>query len=149
METKVNEIAISYSGNLKTNQLPKITSSQNAAELLYGQWNKNNIELHETFKVMLLNNANKVKGIYEVSTGGITGTLVDLRILFAVVLKSLTTAVILAHNHPSGTLIPSEPDKRLTQKIKKAGELFDIKVLDHLILTPDGNYFSFADEGIL
>ncbi|MDT0691739.1 JAB domain-containing protein [Salegentibacter sp. F188] len=149
METKVNEIAISYSGNLKTNQLPKITSSQNAAELLYGQWNKNNIELHETFKIMLLNNANKVKGIYEVSTGGITGTLVDLRILFAVVLKSLTTAVILAHNHPSGTLTPSEPDKRLTQKIKKAGELFDIKVLDHLILTPDGNYFSFADEGIL
>lgn len=149
METKVNEIAISYRGNLKTNQLPKITSSQNAAELLYGQWNKNNIELHETFKVMLLNNANKVKGIYEVSTGGITGTLVDLRILFAVVLKSLTTAVILAHNHPSGTLTPSEPDKRLTQKIKKAGELFDIKVLDHLILIPDGNYFSFADEGIL
>ena len=149
MKTKVNEIAISYSGNLKTNQLPKITSSQNAAELLYGQWNKNNIELHETFKVMLLNNANKVKGIYEVSTGGITGTLVDLRILFAVVLKSLTTAVILAHNHPSGTLTPSEPDKRLTQKIKKAGELFDIKVLDHLILIPDGNYFSFADEGIL
>lgn len=149
METKVNEIAISYSGNLKTNQLPKIASSQNAAELLYGEWNKNNIELHETFKVMLLNNANKVKGIYEVSTGGITGTLVDLRILFAVILKSLTTAVILAHNHPSGTLTPSEPDKRLTQKIKKAGELFDIKVLDHLILIPDGNYFSFADEGIL
>ena len=149
MEIKVNEIAISYSGNLKTNQLPKITSSQNAAELLYGQWNKNNIELHETFKIMLLNNANKVKGIYQVSTGGITGTLVDLRIVFAVVLKSLTTAVILAHNHPSGTLRPSEPDKRLTQKIKKAGELFDIKVLDHLILTPDGNYFSFADEGML
>ena len=149
MKAQVNEIAISYSGNLKTNQLPKITSSQNAAELLYGQWNKNNIELHETFKIMLLNNANKVKGIYQVSTGGITGTLVDLRILFAVVLKSLTTAVILAHNHPSGTLRPSEPDKRLTQKIKKAGELFDIKVLDHLILTPDGNYFSFADEGIL
>ncbi|NJX16982.1 JAB domain-containing protein, partial [Tamlana crocina] len=131
------------------NQLPKITSSQNAAELLYGQWNKNNIELHETFKIMLLNNANKVKGIYQVSTGGITGTLVDLRIIFAVVLKSLTTAVILAHNHPSGTLRPSEPDKRLTQKIKKAGELFDIKVLDHLILIPDGNYFSFADEGML
>jgi DNA repair protein RadC len=149
MKAQVNEIAISYSGNLKTNQLPKITSSQNAAELLYGQWNKNNIELHETFKVILLNNANKVKGIYEVSTGGITGTLVDLRILFAVVLKSLTTAVILAHNHPSGTLTPSEPDKRLTQKIKKAGELFDIKVLDHLILIPDGDYYSFADNGIL
>ncbi len=91
----------------------------------------------------------KSKGFYEVSNGGITGTLVDVRILFAVLLKSLTTAVILLHNHPSGTLKPSEADKRLTKKIKKAGELFDIKVLDHLILTPEGDYYSFADNGIL
>lgn len=97
METKVNEIAISYSGNLKTNQLPRVTSSQSAAELLYSHWNQNSIGLNETFKVMLLNNANKVKGIYELSSGGITGTLVDVRILFAVVLKSLTTSVILVH----------------------------------------------------
>ncbi|MCC4226814.1 JAB domain-containing protein [Zunongwangia profunda] len=149
MKTKVNEIAISYSGSLKINLLPKITCSHSAAELAYNQWNKDNIELHETFKIMLLNNANKVKGIYEVSTGGITGTLVDIRILFAVLLKSLATAVILLHNHPSGTLKPSEADKRLTQKIKNAAGLFDIKVIDHLILSPDGNYYSFADEGIL
>lgn len=149
METKVNEIAISYSGNLKIRQLPKITSSQSAANLLYDNWDKNNIELHETFKMLLLNNSNRVKGVYTLSTGGITGTLVDLRILFAVILKSLTTAVILAHNHPSGTLKPSAPDKCLTEKIRKAGELFDIKILDHLILTPDGDYFSFADEGLL
>ena len=97
----------------------------------------------------MLNNANKVKGIYEVSNGGITGTLVDVRILFAVLLKSLTTAVILLHNHPSGTLKPSEADKRLTQKIKKAGEFFDIKILDYLIMTPEGDYYSFADNGIL
>lgn len=96
---------------------------------------------------MLLNNANKVKGIYEVSCGGITGTMVDLRILFAVLLKSLTTAVILAHNHPSGTLRPSEADKGLTEKIRNAAGFFDIKVLDHLIITPDGEFFSFADEG--
>ena len=149
MKTKVNEIAISYSGSLKVNLLPKITCSQSAADLAFQQWNKNSIELHETFKIMLLNNANKVKGIYEVSNGGITGTLVDVRILFAVVLKSVTTALILIHNHPSGTLKPSEADKRLTQKIKRAGELFDIKILDHLILSPDGLYYSFADEGIL
>lgn len=149
MNAQVNEIVISYSGSLKANLLPKITCSQGAADLAYSQWNKDTIELHETFKIILLNNANKVKGIYETSNGGITGTLVDVRILFAVLLKSLTTAVILVHNHPSGTLTPSEPDKRLTDKIKKAGELFDIKVLDHLILIPDGNYFSFADEGIL
>ncbi|TVZ26757.1 RadC-like JAB domain-containing protein [Gillisia sp. Hel_I_86] len=149
MKSKVNEIAISYSGTVKANLLPKITSSESAAELAFSQWNKETIELNETFKIMLLNNANRVKGIYEASNGGITGTLVDVRILFAVLLKSLTTAVILLHNHPSGTLKPSEADKSLTDKIKKAGELFDIKVLDHLILTPDGDYYSFADNGIL
>ena len=149
MKAQVNEIAIKYSGSTKTNVLPKITCSRNAAYLAYSQWNKDTIELQETFKIMLLNNANKVKGVCEVSKGGITGTLVDVRILFAILLKSLTTAVILVHNHPSGILIPSEADKNLTQKIKKAGELFDIKVLDHLILTPDGDYYSFADNGIL
>lgn len=149
MKTKVNEIKISYRGSLQANLLPKINSSKSAADLAYSKWNKNNIELHESFKIMLLNNANKVKGIYEVSNGGITGTLVDVRILFAVLLKSLTTAVILLHNHPSGTLKPSEADKQLTQKIIKAGVLLDIKVLDHLILTPNGDYYSFADNGIL
>ncbi|WP_373059976.1 RadC family protein [Zunongwangia sp. H14] len=149
MEPKVNEIAISYSGNIKAKSYPKITSSRDAAAILFEHWDKNNIELQESFKMLLLNNSNKVKGIYTLSTGGITGTLVDVRIVFAVVLKSLTTAVILSHNHPSGTLRPSEADKSLTQKIKRAGELLDIKVLDHLILTSEGDYFSFADEGLL
>jgi len=149
MKTKVNEISIKYQGNFKISQAPKITSSQSATELLFSSWNRDQIGLQECFKVMLLNNANKVKGIFEVSTGGITGTLVDLRIVFAVILKSLTTSVILAHNHPSGTLTPSNADKALTTKIKNAAILFDIKVLDHLIITPDGDYFSFADEGLL
>lgn len=149
MKNKVNEISIKYQGNFKIAQAPKITSSASATELLFEAWNRDQIGLQECFKIMLLNNANKVKGIYSVSTGGITGTMVDLRIVFAVILKSLTTAVILAHNHPSGTLKPSEADKRLTQKIRNAAELFDVKVLDHLILTPDGTYFSFADEGLL
>ena len=149
MRTKVNEISITYKGNFKTSQAPKISSSVNAAELLYNTWDRDRIGLQECFKVLLLNNANKVKGIFEVSAGGITGTLVDIRILFAVILKSLSCAVILAHNHPSGTLKPSEADKRLTQKVIRAGELLDVKILDHLILTPDGDYLSFADEGIL
>lgn len=149
MKSKVNEIAISYSDNTSNNLLPKVTSSETAAEIAYNQWNKNTIGLHESFKIMLLNNSNRVKGIYEVSTGGITGTLVDIRILFAVLLKSLSTAVILLHNHPSGTLIPSREDKITTKKIIKSGELFDIKVLDHLILVPGGDYFSFADNVLL
>ncbi len=149
MKVQVNEISVKYQGNFKISQAPKITSSVSAAELLFETWNKNHIGLQECFKVLLLNNANRVKGVFEVSKGGITGTLIDLRILFAVILKSLSCAVILAHNHPSGTLKPSEADKRLTEKIKKAAELLDIKVLDHIILTPDGEYYSFSDEGIL
>jgi len=149
MKTNVNEISIKYQGNFKICEAPRISSSMSAMELLFETWNKDHIGLHECFKILLLNNANRVKGIFEVSTGGITGTLVDVRILFAVVLKSLSVNLILAHNHPSGTLKPSEADKRLTEKIKNAAILFDIKVLDHLIITPDGNYYSFADEGIL
>ena len=149
MKTKVNEINVSYCGNIKASKLPKINSSATAAEVLFNNWYKNNIELYESFKVMLLNNNNRVKGIYQLSYGGITGTLVDVRILFAVVLKSLTTAIILAHNHPSGILNPSIPDRSLTTKIKNAAAFFDIKVLDHLILNPEGNYYSFADDGIL
>lgn len=149
MKTKVNEISISYTGNFKAKDFPKIASSNDAFQLLYSSWDKNHIGLHETFKVLLLNNSNRVKAIYALSSGGITGTLVDVRILFAILLKSLTTGVILAHNHPSGNLRPSEADKQLTRKIKKGGEYLDIKLLDHLILTPDGDYMSFADEGLL
>ncbi len=149
MKVQVNEIRISYKGGLKSSMWQKISNSQDAAQLLFEDWDKDTIELHETFKVVLLNNSNKVKGIYQISQGGITGTLVDVRILFAVILKSLSVGIILTHNHPSGKLVPSDADQKLTNKIKKASELFDIKLLDHLILVPDGDYYSFADNGIL
>jgi DNA repair protein RadC len=149
MSSKVNEIKISYKGGLKSSMWQKITNSKDAAELLFEDWDKDTIALQESFKVVLLNNSNKVKGVYQISQGGITGTLVDVRILFAVILKSLSVGIILTHNHPSGKLLPSENDKRLTSKIKKASGLFDIKLLDHLILTPDGDYYSFSDNGIL
>jgi len=145
----VSEIKISYKNSVTSSDLDKIKSSSDAADIFYENWNHDTIELHESFKIMLLNNSNKVKGIYEISSGGITGTLVDVRILFAVVLKSLSTSIILAHNHPSGNIKPSEADKRITTKIKNASELLDIKLLDHLIITPNQSYFSFADEGIL
>ena len=98
---------------------------------------------------MLLNNSNKVKGIYHLSTGGLTGTLVDIRILFAVILKSLSVGIILAHNHPSGKLKASNADIQLTNKIKKAAVYFDVKVLDHLILIPNGQFYSFSDNGLI
>ena len=149
MKTKVNEIKVSYKEGIASPFWRKVNSSQDAAEILYEQWDKDTIALQESFKVLLLNNSNKVKGIYQLSTGGITGTLVDVRILFAVALKSLSVALILSHSHPSGKLQPSQPDKDLTDKIKKAGDLLDIKVLDHLILVPNGDYYSFADNGLI
>ena len=149
MLNKVNEIQLSYKESFLTSCETTISSSSKAAAILLQSFNINTITLQETFKVLLLNNSNKVKGIYTLSIGGITGTLVDIRILYAVILKSLSTAVILWHNHPSGTLKASELDKEITQKIKKAGSYLDVKVLDHIILSPCGKYFSFADNGLL
>ena len=145
----VREIKISYKNRVTSSNLTKISASSDVAKILFETWDNDTIQLHESFKIILLNNSNIVKGIYEISSGGITGTLVDIRIIFAVVLKSLSSAIILAHNHPSGNLKPSDADKRLTSKIKQASELLDIKLLDHLIITPSQEYFSFADDGII
>lgn len=149
MEHQVNEIQISYREKLSTLQSNSITNSNDVAQLLFKNWDSDTIGLNECFKILLLNQSNKVKGIYPLSIGGITGTLVDIRILFAIILKTLSVGIILAHNHPSGQLKASEQDRQLTQKIKQAALLFDVKVLDHIILAPDGSYFSFADHGLM
>ncbi|RDY57846.1 JAB domain-containing protein [Flagellimonas nanhaiensis] len=149
MKTKVNEIQISYKEKIKISDAPKICSSKDAAKLLFEFWDKGTIELQESFKILLLNNSNKVKGIYEISKGGISATYVDVRILFATVLKSLSVGIIMSHNHPSGQLKPSKADLELTSKVKAASNFFDIKVLDHLIISSNGEYLSFADEGLL
>ncbi len=149
MRTQINEIKISYKDYITSDKWVKIKSSQSAATFIYEHWDKNTIEVHESFKVLLLNNGNKAKGIFEVSKGSITGTLVDVRVLLAVAIKSLSVGMILTHNHPSGTLRPSASDKEITKKIKDAATLLDIKVLDHIIIAPNADYFSFADEGIL
>jgi DNA repair protein RadC len=103
---------------------------------------------HEEFWIVYLNNSNKVLDQLQLSKGGITGTLVDVRITLKKALELGATAIILTHNHPSGNLYPSEADKQLTKKLKTASESLDIKVLDHIIVT-EKSYFSFADEGIL
>lgn len=103
---------------------------------------------HEEFWVIYLNNSNKVIDRFQLSKGGITGTLVDVRLALKKALEVGATAIILSHNHPSGNLNPSTADKQLTQKLKTGGESLDIKVLDHIIVT-EKSYFSFADEGIL
>ncbi len=103
---------------------------------------------HEVFAVLFLNRSNKINHFQIISEGGITGTVADPRIILKRALEENAVSLILCHNHPSGSLKPSRADEELTQKIKEAARFFDIKVLDHLIVSEDG-YFSFADEGIL
>ncbi|MFV8378170.1 RadC family protein [Flavobacterium sp. LB3R33] len=127
-----------------TVELKKVTSSKIIFEIMQPIIG----ELpHEEFWIIYLNNSNKVISKSQLSKGGITGTLVDVRIVFKTALEMGATGLILCHNHPSGTLIPSDADKQITRKLKLAGDSLEIKVLDHLIVT-ETSYFSFADEGI-
>lgn len=123
----------------------KIASSRNAYELLQPILGDLH---HEEFWIVFLNNFNKVLHKYQLSKGGITGTLVDVRLVLKMALEVGATGLILAHNHPSGNLKPSEADKNLTSKLQQAAQSLDIKVLDHLIIT-DKKYFSFADQNLM
>ena len=128
----------------ETIELQKITSSKVVFEImqpLIGELP------HEEFWVLYLNNSNKVIYKSQLSKGGITGTVVDVRLIFKTALEHNATSVILSHNHPSGKLQASDADKEITKKLKLAGEQLDIKVLDHIIITEKG-YYSFQDEGI-
>jgi len=103
---------------------------------------------HEVFAVVFLNRANKINHFEIVSEGGITGTVADPRVILKKALEEDAVSIILCHNHPSGSLKPSRADEELTSKIKEAAKYFDIKILDHMIVS-DAGYFSFADEGLL
>jgi len=128
----------------ESTQLKQITSSKSVFEMMQPIIG----ELpHEEFWVLYLNNSNKVIQKTQVSRGGLTGTLVDIRLVFKTAIEHHAVAAILCHNHPSGKLQASEPDKQITQKLKTAGATLDVQILDHVIVTEHG-YFSFQDEGI-
>ncbi|MVX36878.1 MULTISPECIES: RadC family protein [Myroides] len=143
-----SEVELIYKSKVKASQRPQITSSYSAYQIALKAWDSNKIELLEQFKVLMLSNNNKVLGVLEASSGGITGTIVDLRIIFSALLKANATAFIVVHNHPSGKLTPSDADRQITRKIKEASKILDITLLDHLIITQE-SYYSFADEGTL
>jgi len=145
---KVAEIKLTYRSRVKPSERPQVTSSTDSAEVLRQSWDTGKIEFIEQFKVMLLNRANRVLGVYELSTGGIAGTIADPKLIFAAALKACASSIILCHNHPSGNTKPSAADLQLTKKMKQGGELLDIIVLDHIILTSE-TYYSIADEGLL
>lgn len=146
--TKVNEMELVYKTKFKAADRPLIKKSHDAYQLLKAIYNEDTMELQEEFKVLFLNRANRVLGVYHLSKGGMTATVADIRLLFAAALKSGSLSLVISHNHPSGNLNPSHCDKELTAKIVEAGKLLDLKVLDHIIISAEG-YYSFADEGLL
>src|ERR1035437_1812432 len=148
LTSTVSEITVSYYPSSLSK--PTITSSKDAHSIFREFFPENTIHLQERFVVMYLNRCNRVLGVYPVSSGGITGTVADVRIILSVALKVVATSIMLAHNHPSGSLKPSKPDIELTSKIKEAAKYMDITLMDHLILSPEeGEYLSFADEALL
>jgi DNA repair protein RadC len=124
---------------------PKVTSSRDAYEFIHSYISD---IMHEEFWVLFLNRSNKIIDKFKLSQGGISGTVIDVRLILKKALELLASALIVCHNHPSGNIHPSENDKRITDKIKMAAEQMDIKLLDHLIIG-DNSYLSFSDEGIL
>lgn len=145
---KVSEIELVYKSSVKPSERLKISCSRDAYTIFKSNWDENKIGFVEQFFVLLLNRANKVLGIVPISSGGISGTVADPKLVFAAALKTNSSYLILAHNHPSGNLKPSEADRNLTKQLKEAGRFLDLPVLDHLIITTEG-YFSFTDEGLL
>lgn len=145
---QVAEIQLSYKSNVKASERPKISNSKDAYEVFLSSWDDSKIEFVEQFKVMLTNRANKVLGIFELSSGGVSGTVADPKLIFAAAIKANACGILLAHNHPSGSTQPSQSDIALTKKIKEGGKLLDVQLLDHIIVTADSHY-SFADEGLI
>ena len=144
----VAEISVTYKPAISAK--PIIRSALDAYRVLKEFFDENTLALQEQFVVLYMNRSNRVLGIYPLSKGGITTCVVDIRLALCVALKTASTAIMLCHNHPSGNLNPSRHDEELTAKIKEACKLVDISVFDHIIISPiDGEYFSFANEGIL
>ena len=144
----VSEVSLVYKTNAKFSQRPHVYCSENAYKIFLNHWDKENLEIQEEFKIMLLNQCNRLIGVCNISKGGVIATVADPKIIFAFALKSLAWNVVLCHNHPSGNLEPSEMDRVLTNKITEGTKYFNIRIADHLIISAE-NYFSFRDRGLM
>lgn len=142
---QIAEVELTY--KKKKKGVTKIKDSKSAVEIFRRVWH-DDFELRERFYVLYVNRANNVMAVQEISSGGIAGTLVDSKLVFATALKMVASGIILAHNHPSGNMRPSNDDLTITKRIKDGAKLLEMAVLDHVILTDD-SYYSFADEGVL
>jgi len=144
----IPQIKLSYFNPIPFPARKKADCADTLVHIFRSCWDMDTIELSETVKVVLMNTAFHVLGIFTVSQGGITSCTVDVRTLFASCLLAGATHLALCHNHPSGNPYPSQADTKFTKKVKAAGELLDITLLDHIIITREF-YYSFADEGLL
>ena len=145
----ISEVKLTYKNKVRMSDLPKVNISKDAFDLFYSSWDQDTIQHCEEFKIMLLNRANKVLGIATISKGGISGTVTDVRIILQYAIKSNASAIIVAHNHPSGNKEPSESDRLMTVKIKEAVNYMDFLLLDHLIIVPDNDFLSMTDNGMI
>jgi DNA repair protein RadC len=145
----LKELQVKYTPSKKVYKNERITNSELAFQYVSDTFNHETIACQEQFNVLFINHAHLPIGYYKASVGSNTATVVDIKLLMGLAIKSLSSGIIIAHNHPSGNLQPSENDIQLTKKIKDACALFDINLLDHLILSPCGGKYSFADNSKL
>lgn len=148
-QTTISEVKLVYRTKVKASERLQIKCSKDAYDIFMGSWDQDSIEHVEEFKIMLLTRSNRILGIATISKGGVSGTVTDVRIILQLAIKSNASGIIICHNHPSGNMQPSESDTKITQKIKDSGNIMDIQLLDHLIITPDDGYYSFADNGLV
>ena len=142
----IAEIELVYKPSIS--HKPIISFSLDAYNVLIDFYPKDTILLQEHFLVAYLNRFNRVLGVMHLSSGGITGTVADIRLIFGTALKAAASGIIISHNHPSGNLKVSDRDRDSTTKIRDAGDMLDIKLLDNIIVGHDGQYLSFSDEGL-
>jgi DNA repair protein RadC len=146
---KLSEIQIVYRTSKNAQMLPVLRNAEDAYKVVLPYFNSDTIAIQEQFIACYLNSANQVKGVYAGFSGGISGTMADIRIILAIALKTGSTGIIVAHNHPSGNLKASKDDIRLTDNLKSACLTMEISLIDHLIISPYSTYMSFIDSGLL
>ena len=142
----IAEVQITYSSKVKACDRFRVTGSKDAAKAFRSIWPS--YEHIEFIYMLMLNRQNQVLGCHQISKGGMTGTVIDVRVVFQVALKAAATSIIMAHNHPSGNLEASDADKKISRSIREAGKFMEIPLIDHLILTSE-SFMSMADEGLI
>jgi DNA repair protein RadC len=144
----LSEIAIRYQPKVPAIQRPQINCADDAYQQFLQILDDSQLSIREEAEVLFISRSNRVIGGYKLSSGGISGTVVDTRLILGIALKCLASSIIIAHTHPSGETTPSNADRLLTTKLKEAAGLMEIKLMDHLVISSTG-YLSFADDGLL